>query len=181
MEERKQKKVCWLSAGVSSFIAGYLVRDTVDDFIYIDIDNQHPDSMRFIKDCEKALGKPIQILKSPLGSVENVIRKRKFINSPYGAACTGTLKKQVRKKWENEHAEYDLIYVWGFDLNEKKRADNVVKTMVEYSHEFPLIDRDLSKDDAHGLLRELGIKRPAMYDMGYSNNNCVGCVNYPDP
>ena len=45
-------KVCWLSAGVSSFIAGYLVRDTVDRFIYIDIDDQHPDSMRFIKDCE---------------------------------------------------------------------------------------------------------------------------------
>ena len=30
-------KVCWMSAGVSSFIAGYLVRETVDEFIYIDI------------------------------------------------------------------------------------------------------------------------------------------------
>jgi hypothetical protein len=22
----------------------------------------------------------------------------------------------------------------------------------------------------------LGLKRPAMYDLGYSNNNCIGCV-----
>lgn len=68
-------KVCWLSAGVSSFIAGYLVRDTVDRFIYIDIDDQHPDSMRFIKDCEKALGKQVEIIKSNYGSVENVFEK----------------------------------------------------------------------------------------------------------
>jgi hypothetical protein len=26
------------------------------------------------------------------------------------------------------------------------------------------------------MLERLGIKRPAMYDLGYSNNNCVGCV-----
>ena len=34
----------------------------------------------------------------------------------------------------------------------------------------------LTKEDAHGLLEKLGIRRPAMYDLGYSNNNCIGCV-----
>ena len=92
-------KVVWLSAGVSSFIAGYLVKDTVDEWIYIDIDNQHPDSMRFIKDCEKVLGKRITILKSDeFNSVQEVIRKFRCINTPYGAPCTGMLKKKVRKK-----------------------------------------------------------------------------------
>lgn len=43
-------KVVWLSAGVSSAIAGYLA-DDVDEYIYIDIEDQHPDSMRFIHDC----------------------------------------------------------------------------------------------------------------------------------
>ena len=57
-------KVCWLSAGVSSFIAGYFEKDTIDKFIYIDIDDQHPDSMRFIKDCETVLEKEIEILRS---------------------------------------------------------------------------------------------------------------------
>lgn len=167
-------KVCWLSAGVSSFVAGYLAHD-VDIYIYIDIDDQHPDSMRFIKDCEKVLNKPIKILKSEYGCVENVIRKAKYINGPYGAPCTKELKKKIRLKWENEQHE-EMTYVWGFDWDEKNRADRIKETYPEYNHEFPLIDRMLSKEDAHGICERLGIKRPAMYDLGYSNNNCIGCV-----
>ena len=175
MEENKKLKVCWISAGVSSFIAGYLAKD-VDRYIYIDIDNQHPDSIRFVKDCEKVLGKPIEILKSDYGSVGNVVRAFRFINSPYGAKCTDVLKKRVRKQWEYEHREYDITYVWGFDNKETNRAERLRETMIEFNHEFPLIDQNVSKAEAHAILQKLGIKRPIMYDLGYSNNNCVGCV-----
>lgn len=171
----KKLKVCWLSAGVSSFIAGYLAKD-VDKFIYIDIENQHPDSMRFIKDCEKALGKPVEILKSEYVSVQNVIKTFRYVSGPYGAKCTDILKKRVRRTWEMEHADYDITYVWGFDLNEKHRAERLESTMCEFRHEFPLIDKSLTKEDAHGMLAQLGIRRPLMYDLGYKNNNCIGCV-----
>lgn len=67
-------------------------------------------------------------------------------------------------------------YVWGMDMNEQHRADRLVEGMPQFEHEFPLIDRQLTKAEAHGILAALGIKRPAMYDMGYSNNNCIGCV-----
>ena len=171
-------KVCWMSAGVSSFIAGYLVRETVDEFIYIDIADQHPDSLRFIKDCEKALGKPIKILRSSeYDSVEKAIRAAGVIRMVSGfAPCTAWLKKRVRKQWELAHSDYEITYVWGFDLNEKRRAENVVDTMIEFNHEFPLIDNNLSKQDCHAIAAKLGIKRPVMYDMGYNNNNCIGCV-----
>lgn len=172
----KQKlKVCWLSAGVSSFIAGYLAKD-VDEFIYIDIENQHPDSMRFIKDCEKALNKPVKTLKSSYGSVDNVIKQFRFINSPYGAKCTEVLKRRVRKEWECKHKDFDIAYVWGFDFSEKNRAERLLESMPEFQHEFPLIEKMLSKSDSHGILDNLGIKRPEMYDLGYNNNNCIGCV-----
>lgn len=173
---KKELKVCWLSAGVSSFVAGYLVRDTVDKFIYIDIDNQHPDSMRFIKDCEKILGKEVEILKSEYGNVQNVVKQFRFINSPYGAKCTQILKKRTRKQWEYEHKDYDITYVWGFDNKETNRANRLRETMIEFNHEFPLIDNDISKTQAHGICAKLGVIRPKMYDLGYSNNNCVGCV-----
>lgn len=170
-------KVCWISAGVSSFVAGYLVRDTIDEFIYIDIADQHPDSLRFIKDCEQALGKSISILKSTeYRCVGDVCRAHRFVNSAHGAKCTEVLKKRVRKKWEWEHQNYDITYAWGMDLNEKHRANNLIESMPDFHHEFPLIDRQLTKADAHGVCASLGIKRPAMYDLGYSNNNCVGCV-----
>lgn len=169
-------KVCWISAGVSSFVAGWLTRDSIDRYIYIDIDDQHPDSMRFIHDCEKALGKPVEVLRSEYGSVENVIRAMRCCNTPHGAPCTGILKKRVRKKWEYEHRDCEITYVWGMDCTEKSRADRLEETMIQFHHEFPLIERGLTKQDCHALLHRIGIKRPAMYDLGYNNNNCIGCV-----
>lgn len=175
----KKLKVCWISAGVSSFVAGYLERESVDKFIYIDIADQHPDSMRFIKDCEKVLGKEIEILKSTeYSSVEDCVKAfNGFRNVHTGfAPCTNWLKKRVRKEWEYNHRDYDITYVWGMDYNEKHRADRLTETMIEFDHCFPLIERGLTKEEAHGICAELGIKRPLMYDLGYNNNNCIGCV-----
>ena len=172
---KEKKKVCWLSAGVSSFIAGYLA-EGVDEFIYINVEDQHPDSMRFIKDCEQFLEKPVTILKSTYGSVERVVKQFRYINGVYGARCTQVLKKRVRKEWEDKNKEYDITYVWGFDLEEQHRAEQLLESMPEFNHEFPLIDKMLTKEDAHAILDRLGILRPAMYDMGYQNNNCIGCV-----
>lgn len=175
----KKIKVCWLSAGVSSFVAGYLAKDTIDEYLYIDIDDQHSDSMRFIKDCEKLIGKKVKILKSEqYKNVEEAVTAfNGFENRiTHFAPCTNWLKKRVRKKWEQEHADYEITYVWGMDASEKNRAERIQETMIEYEHEFPLIEAGLSKQDVHGICERLGIKRPLMYDMGYNNNNCVGCV-----
>lgn len=173
---KQNLKVCWISAGVSSFVAGYLERETIDEYIYIDIDDQHPDSMRFIKECERVLGKEIQILKSNYGSVENVIRQFHYVNGVDGARCTQVLKKRVRKEWEYFHQEYNLVYVWGFDSSEKNRADRLDEATPDIKNQYPLIERKLTKENAHAVLYDLGIRRPKMYDMGYSNNNCIGCV-----
>lgn len=169
-------KVVWLSSGVSSFVAGYLAKD-VDEWIYIDVEDQHPDSMRFIRDCEKVIGKPVTVLSSMFyRDVESVCLSMRYVNGPTGAPCTRALKKQVRKRWELDHMTDDLIYVWGMDCDEKHRAQRIVEGFPQVKHEFPLIDMNLTKADAHGICRQLGIKRPAMYDLGYNNNNCVGCV-----
>lgn len=162
-------------------MAGYLVRETVDEYIYIDVKDQHPDSLRFVKDCEKYLGKEIEIIRSEKYlDVEDVCRKTGMVNSAYGAPCTGMLKKAVRKKWENEYyaksGKMDLAYVWGYDLTETRRAENMRINFPEFEHEFPLIDRSLRKEDAHAMAIQLGLKRPLMYDLGYPNNNCIGCV-----
>ena len=172
MNGMETKTVGWFSAGVSSFVAIYLMRHEIDEVIYIDIADQHPDTHRFLKDCEEALGKPIKYLKhNKYNSVKDVIEHFKFINSPYGARCTAELKKKVRLDWEKEQ-DCLFRYVWGYDAKETKRAERVLNTMLEYEHVFPLIDKGLSKEEVHGVLQSLGIKRPVMYDLGYSNNNC---------
>ena len=168
--------VSWFSAGVSSFIATYLEKDNVDKIIYTHIDDQHEDTMRFLKDCEKAIGKEIEILQSPYKTVNDVIRQFRFINSPYGARCTDILKRRVRKEWEYEHRNESLTYIWGYDIEERRRAERLLESMPQFKHKFPLIEKQLTKDDCHGILRGLGIKRPMMYELGYRNNNCIGCV-----
>jgi len=168
-------KVCWFSTGVSSFVACYIAKD-VDKVIYTHIENQHPDSLRFLKDCEKILGRNIEILQSSyFRSVDDVILGTRYINGPSGAACTRILKKQVRKQWEAENPGKHT-YVWGLDAKEKIRADRIVESMPQFNHEFPLIENGVTKEQAHGIAQSLGLKRPAMYDLGYPNNNCIGCV-----
>ena len=87
------------------------------------------------------------------------------------------MKKRVRKEWEAVHSDFELTYVWGFDLKERARAERTVEANPQAEHEFPLIEKYLSKEDVHGLFeRNFNFKRPAMYEMGYPNNNCIGCV-----
>ena len=168
-------KVSWFSTGISSFVACYLAED-IDEIIYTHVTNQHPDSIRFLHDCERILGRKITILQSDrYDSVDDVIEKTRCVNTPYGAPCTQKLKRDVRKEWERKNPDHH-IYVWGFDRNEVARAKRIEKAMSDYDHEFPLIEHNISKEDAHGLAERLGLKRPIMYDMGYPNNNCIGCV-----
>jgi hypothetical protein len=172
--------VSWFSAGVSSAVGTkiYIIEPMypeIDKIIYIDIDDQHPDSMRFVKDCEQWFGKEISILSSPYKSVENACLSaggKGYINGAHGAACSLRLKKKIRIQWEYEQNYDDKItYIWGLDC-----LETVIKSMPDQNHIFPLIDKNITKSQAHEILKASGIKRPQMYDLGYHNNNCIGCV-----
>jgi len=162
------------SAGVSSTCALLLAR-YVDHILYTHIDDQHEDTIRYVDDCARYLQRPIQILQSPYKTVDAVIRTFGYVNGPGGAKCTSILKRRVRKEWESKQNE-PITYIWGYDVEERNRAERLLQSMPEYSHEFPLIDAYMTKRDAHGMLAKTGIKRPYLYSIGYQNNNCLGCV-----
>lgn len=169
--------VSWFSAGVSSAVATKLMIEKIDKIIYQHIDDQEEDTIRFVRDCEAWFGKPIEIRQSPLKCVENACRQFAYVNGPTGAACTRLLKRRDRKVWEAQNRFFCRFrYVWGMDSNETNRADRLETDMQEDCHAFPLIERGLSKEDAHGILKEAGIARPRMYDLGFPNNNCRMCV-----
>lgn len=171
--------VSWFSAGVSSAVATKLACDILDHIIYIHVDDQHPDTLRFVRECEQWFGKPVHILQSPYRDVATAIRcgGGRYMNGPRGASCTKFLKRRVRAEWECDNRFFNTFrYVWGMDAAEASRCDRLCDTMPDAAHVFPLRDKALSKAAAHGILKRAGIKRPAMYDLGYHNNNCVGCV-----
>jgi len=143
--------------------------------IYQHISDQHEDTLRFVKDCEDWFGKKIEIQQSLLKSVDRACRQAKFVNSPYGAACSRLLKRSLRLEWEALNVGQHT-YVWGFDIDEKDRAERLKKSAINHTHIFPLIYNNISKAEAHGITKKAGIQRPAMYNLGYPNNNCIGCV-----
>jgi len=171
------KTIAWFSAGVSSAVATKLAIDQIDQIIYTHIDDQHLDTLRFVRECEEWFGKKVEIKQSPYKKVSDVLRAVRFLNSPGGAPCTNILKRRLRKEWEAENQFFNWFnYVWGMDSNEAHRCEELRESMPQVEHIFPLIERGLTKEEAHKILKASGIKRPAMYNLGYQNNNCIGCV-----
>jgi 3'-phosphoadenosine 5'-phosphosulfate sulfotransferase (PAPS reductase)/FAD synthetase len=168
--------VSYFSAGASSAVATKLVIDQIDRIMYTHIGDHHEDSLRFVRDCEAWFGKPVEVWQSPYKDVDTACRANSFIRSPQsGAVCTRVLKRTVRKQFEYEN-EGSMRIVWGLDCDETERIDNIRRNMPNHEHLFPLADQGISKEHAHQILKASGIKRPAMYDLGYNNNNCRGCV-----
>ena len=182
METKQQKiittakTVSWFSAGVSSAVATKMAIDDIDQIIYTHIDDQHDDTMRFVKDCEQWFDKEIIIISSPIKNVSDAMCF--FPSRGFGAwsPCTQLLKRRVRKVWERNHKDYDLTYIWGMDCTERDRADRLQYSMPKQKHRNPLIEQSISKQHAHEILNASGINRPEMYHLGYQNNNCIGCV-----
>jgi hypothetical protein len=172
----KTYTVAWFSAGVSSAVATKLAIAEIDEVIYTHIDDQHPDTMRFVKDCEAWFGKPVTVLTPRIRTVENAMRLYPHAFGGKYAKCTSAIKTATRKAWEREHDGCDLCYVWGMDAAESERMDRLCVSMPKQRHRAPLVERGIGKAEAHEILRASGVRRPAMYELGYHNNNCVGCV-----
>lgn len=167
-------KIAWYSAGVSSAVATKL--SNPDRIFYNPVADMHPDTPRFIRDCAAWFGKPIEFMCGRVSSVEDACRLSSCLTIPRSfTACTKHLKIAVRKEWERSNPGRHL-YIWGLDCDEVDRAQGIIERNPLQDHEFPLIKAGMSKKEAHGFLAKAGIKRPAMYDEGYPNNNCLGCI-----
>lgn len=142
---------------------------------YIDTGSEHADNERFISECETWFGHAVERLRSDrYADTWDVWERTRYLVGPTGARCTGELKKRVRFAYQRT----DDLQVFGFtaDPREVTRAARFREQNVEVDLWAPLIDRGLTKTDCLGLLAAAGIEIPAMYRLGYDNNNCVGCV-----
>jgi len=171
--------ISWFSTGVTSAVATKIALEQYSNvrIIYIDIATQHPDSLRFLKDCQDWFGQEIEIHRSEKYTDHfDVIEKTRYINGAYGARCSLELKKKVRYKIEDESEWDGQGFGFDFSKHEIERAERFKKEYPDSKPVFPLIDAKLNKGECHGILLNAGIKQPKMYDLGYPNNNCVGCV-----
>jgi len=170
------RTLAWFSCGAASAVAAKL---TVEKFpkaeiLYCDtLKYEHPDNARFLNDVSKWIGKEIKILKSKkYEDIFHVFEETGWLVGPGGARCTTELKKNVRRDYQLP----DDTHVFGFTSDEKKRIDRFNEEQPDLKSWFPLYEQGISKSNCFSILQNAGITLPAMYLLGYPNNNCVGCV-----
>lgn len=169
------RNLCWFSCGSASAAAAKLMVDRGDcEVLYCDtFAYEHPDNRRFFADVQRWLGQEIKVLKSATYTdIFDVFDKTGWLVGVAGARCTTELKKNVRTAYQT----VDDVHVFGFTADEGRRIDRFRQQNPELDAVFPLYDEGITKRDCHYMIREAGIEQPAMYKLGYANNNCIGCV-----
>lgn len=176
----------WFSCGAASAVAAKKTLELYGNTCRVRIINnpvleEDEDNRRFLLDIEKWLGQEIEIAASskyPSTSAREVWDRRKFMSGPTGAPCTIELKKRARQEWEATNP-VDW-HVLGFTADEQTRHNRFVLT--ERSNVIPvLIDQKITKVDCYSILLNAGIKLPRVYEWGYPNANCIGCVKATSP
>lgn len=177
VERMSNRVLCWFSCGAASAVAAKKAIEKYGDsaqVLYCDtLAYEHPDNQRFMQDVERWLGRRITVLKSQkYADIFDVFRSTGFLVGPKGKAlCTIELKKRLRFLYQLPND----IHVFGFTAEEGKRIERFHQQNFEAA-EFPLFDSGITKEKCHEIIAEAGIAQPAMYRMGYDNNNCIGCV-----
>ncbi len=174
------KHIAWFSCGAPSAVMSRILSKQIPDIhvVYCRVKDEHEDNMRFLKDCEKWIGKEIEIIQSnKFDGVSDVIAKKKYIAGFHGAPCTLELKRNVRL----EYADVNDINYWGFTLEESSRLRDYRKNFPLLISEAPLIQYQITEQMCYGIIQESGIELPVMYKLGFKHNNCIGCVKSGSP
>lgn len=166
--------ICWFSCGAPSSVAAKLILQEYPDaeICRIVIDTEHEDSNRYANDISNWLGKSIKNLRGKFSNQYEAIESARFIKSPYGAKCTDELKRKVRAEYQRAGD----LHIFGFDSEETDRLEDFRENNPDLMFRAPCAESGLTKSDCKRIIERAGIEIPAMYRLGYSNNNCIGCV-----
>ena len=170
--------IVWYSDGAASACAARLAvsqygaecvsvvkADTTND--------EHPDNLRFRADVEKWIGGEVELIRSEsFDGIDDVFERTRYMAGIAGARCTTELKKVPRYRYQRP----DDIHIFGYTADEGHRISRFEGNNPELICEWNLRDAQLTKDDCYHLLDQAGIELPAMYQLGFDHNNCLGCV-----
>lgn len=171
--------VVWFSCGAASACALKLMSPLKPEAVYCDVSaNEHPDNQRFLQDVQDWTGVEIQRIKNEKhDSIEAVFKWKQYMSGILGAPCTVAMKKVPRFQYQHP----DDVHVFGMTTDEKRRIKDFADDNHELNLLWPLLRAGMDKQDCFTMLADAGIKRPVMYDLGYKNANCIGCVKSSSP
>ncbi|WP_312697052.1 hypothetical protein [Sphingobacterium mizutaii] len=180
-----QTIVVWFSCGAASAVAAKMTIEKYGETNTIRIVNnpikeEHEDNFRFLKDCEKWFGIPIEFAinsKYKSFSCIDVWDEENIMSNIHGyAPCTDELKKKARYEWEvKNRADWTVL---GFTKEENSRFERF--QLKERATSLYIL-KETSKAQCFEMVMNAGIKLPEIYEMGFPNANCIGCVKATSP
>jgi hypothetical protein len=174
--------VVWYSDGAASACAAKLaIEEYGDRVVVVKCDttgDEHPDNVRFREDVERWIGRKVELIRSDkYDSIDDVFERTRYMAGIAGARCTTELKKAPRYAFQRDGD----IHVFGYTVEETHRVRQFETNQPELVCDWILVRNFVRKEDCHRMLREAGIATPAMYDLGFEHNNCIGCVKATSP
>lgn len=179
MERGAVRRIVWFSCGAASACAAKLaLQKGPAEVVYCNsMASEHEDNARFLADVERWIGVKIQIIGGKFKTVDEVVNSSRYMAGPAGARCTVELKKKPRFAFQRP----DDVHIFGFTAEERLRIKRFEHNNHELRLEWVLRDYGLTKPDCLRMIEHAGIKLPMMYQLGYANNNCPGCLKVTSP
>jgi len=149
--------------------------------VFTDVNGEHPDNYRFLAATQYALGSRLVKITNDGKTIWDVMCEARFLANTRVDVCSRVLKREAMLGWlqANVDTANTTVYL-GIDWTEIHRFHRAQPFWAKdgIHIEAPMCDPPYrAKSDASMWLADVGIKRPALYFMGFSHANCGGgCV-----
>jgi hypothetical protein len=173
------KHIVMYSGGIGSYLAARRVikkyGKNKTTLLFTDTLMEDEDLYRFLYESTCYLGVELVYLREGR-DVWQVFRDTKFLGNSRIAPCTRILKQQLARTWiEKNFTPEEVTLYLGIDWSEDHRLEKVKINWSPFKVEAPMMEEPyLSKDEMIRILESSGIRKPRLYDMGFSHNNCGG-------
>jgi hypothetical protein len=171
--------IVWFSMGAASACMLKLLAHLKPMAVYCNTSkDEHPDNLRFRGEIEHWTGIKVTVIGSDkYQTTDEVFEDTQYMSGIGGARCTTELKKIPRLRF----AYAEDIHCFGMTVDEQKRIKQFEANNHDMNLAWPLVTAGMTKHDCLKELMMNGIELPAMYQLGFENNNCIGCVKAQSP
>ncbi len=182
--DTKPRMIVWFSCGAASAVCAQIAVTKYSKAYEVEIvccdtrPSEHEDNYRFSEAVERWTGQLITYIRNPeFQTVDEVFEKHRYMAGPKGARCTVELKKKPRFAFANA----DDVHVFGFTFDEQKRVREFEERNPDMKLKWLLIEEGIGKQGCYQIIKDAGIELPVVYQLGFDNNNCPGCVKSTSP
>lgn len=175
------RRIVWFSCGAASACAAKLAVEEFGDplIVYCDTSkSESTDNPRFMRDVQQWIGREITIIASKrYADIDQVFKEHRYLAGPKGARCTVEMKRVPRFEFQQP----DDIHTFGYTKDEAPRIKRFEQNNPELTVDWILLRHDMTKNACMWMVSKAGIALPILYQQGFKNNNCLGCVKATSP